>query len=335
MKFLKWLGISLVSIAALLLIIALFLPSHFHVERSVKIQKPISTVFETAIDINQRAEWDPWIELEPDAKIKVHITPEIIGSGYTWKGEIIGEGKITIQEFVPNKLIKSKIKFIAPQSMESDVIWTFTETDNISFVTWAFEGSLSYPIEKWSGLFMDKFMGPQFEKGLSNFKKLVESLPDMKGRTGEIKEFQFEGLLAVTMKDECDMNKISSKMMEMYPELMNYLKNNNTDISGSPFAIYHPCENAGQTILECGLPINMKLAGEENINFIEIPAGKTIMASHFGHFRSVKTTYEALQKYITENNIEIIGSPWEMYITDPMKEPDQSKWETKVYFPIK
>lgn len=59
------------------------------------------------------------------------------------------------------------------------------------------------------------------------------------------------------------------------------------------------------------------------------------MASHFGHFNSVKTTYNALQKYITENKIEMNGDPWEMYITNPFKEPDQSKWETKVYFPIK
>ena len=38
--------------------------------------------------------------------------------------------------------------------------------------------------------------------------------------------------------------------------------------------------------------------------------------------------------YIEENSLEVTGSPFEMYITDPMKEPDQSKWETKVYFPI-
>jgi effector-binding domain-containing protein len=335
MKFLKWLGISLLSIVALLLIIALFLPSNFHVERSIEIEKQISTVFETAIDMNQRAKWDPWIEMEPDAEIKVNITPDIIGSGYTWKGEIIGEGKITIQEFIPNELIKSKIAFIAPQSMDANVIWNFEETDNGTVITWAFEGSLSYPIEKWSGLFMDKFLGPQFEKGLSNFKRFVENLPDMKGRTGEIKEFQFEGLLAVTIKEECSLNKLSSKMMDMYPELMSYLNKNNLDISGAPFALYHESENEGYTLLECGLPINSKIEGENNIEFLEIAATKTIMASHFGHYNTVQLTYNALSDYIIKNDIEIIGTPWEMYITDPMKEPDQSKWETKVYFPIK
>jgi len=335
MKFLKWLGIGILFLVALFLIIPFFLSSSFHVERTIEIEKPVNIVFQTAVDMNQRAKWDPWIEMDPDAEINVQMTPEIISSGYTWKGEIIGEGKITIQEFIPNELIKSKIEFIAPQSMESDILWNFNKTDKGSVVTWAFEGSLSYPFEKWSGLFMDKFMGPQFEKGLSNFKELVESLPNMEGRTGEIKEFQFKGLFAVTMKDECAMNKLSSKMMEMYPELMSYLSKNNVDISGPPFAIYHESETEGNTILECGLPIKSKIEGKDKINFLEIAPTKTIMASHFGHYNTVKITYDKLLNYITENGIEVTGVPWEMYITDPIKEPDQSKWETKVYFPIK
>ncbi len=335
MKFLKWLGIIILIIIALFLIIPLFLQSNFHVERSTVVEKPVNVVFQTAIDMNQRAKWDPWIEMEPEAKMNVQMTPEVIGSGYSWKGEIIGEGKITINEFVPNELIKSKIEFIAPQSMESDVIWNFMELDEGTKIIWAFEGTLSYPIEKWFGLFMDNTLGSQFEKGLSNFKSLVESLPDLAGRTGEIKETQFEGLLAVTIKEQCAMDKLSSKMFDMYTTLMAYLKNNNIEITGSPFAIYHACIVEGHTMLECGLPISTKIAGKENIKFIELPASKTIMASHFGNFNTVKTTYGALQKYISENNLEVTGSPWEVYITDPMQEPDQSKWETKVYFPIK
>lgn len=335
MKFLKWLGISLLSLIALLLIIALFLPSNFHVERSVEIDKPLNIIFKTAVDMNQRAKWDPWLEMEPNAEINVQMTPKIIGSGYTWKGEIIGEGKITIQEFIPNELIKSKIEFIEPQSMESDVIWSFNEADNGTIITWAFEGTLSYPIEKWSGLFMDKFMGPQFEKGLNNFKNLVESLPDMSGRTGEIKEFQFEGLIAVSIKEECEMNKLNSKMIEIYPQLMNYLNENDSKIYGPPFAIYHESETDGFTLLECGLPVKSKIEGKGNINFIKILPTKTIMASHFGHYNTVQLTYGTLLNYINDNGIEVTGTPWEMYITDPMKEPDQSKWETKVYFPIK
>jgi len=335
MKFLKWLGIIIILIVVLFLVIPIFLPSNFHIERDIVVDKPVDVVFESAVDMNMRSKWDPWIEMEPEAKVTVNVTPEIIGSGYTWKGEVIGEGKITIQEFVPNKVIKSEITFISPQSMKSDIIWSFEEIEGGTKIIWAFEGTLSYPMERWAGLFLDNSIGASFEQGLRNFKELVEELPEYKVTTGEIKEGYFEGLTAVTITEKCEMDKLSSKMIEMYTSLMRYIRENNEEIAGSPFAIYHPIEEEGTVLLECGLPVNAKLQGEEPINFITIPESKVLIASHFGHFKTVQKTHKKLKKYIAENNLEMAGTPWEMYITDPMKEPDQSKWETKVYFPIK
>jgi effector-binding domain-containing protein len=335
MKILKWFGIVIVIIIALLLIIPLFLPSSFHIERSTDIEKHVNVVFQTATDMNQRAEWDPWIEMDSEAIVEVTMLPEIIGSGYTWKGDIIGEGKITIEEFIPNELIKSKIEFIAPQSMKSDIIWTFQESDHNTIVTWAFEGTLSYPIEKWFGLFMDKSLGSQFEKGLSNFKSLVEKQPDLTGRTGKIEETNFEGLHAIAIKEECPDKKIIDKMLKTFFVLRKHLKANSMEITNPPFVIYHASEKENHTIIECAIPINGKIVELDNMKIIELPASKTIMATHFGHYNTVKTTSDALQVYIQENNIEVTGSRFEIYITDPMKEPDSRKWETKVYYPIK
>jgi len=335
MKFLKWLGIVILILLALFLIIPLFLPSNFHVERSVEVERSTEFVFQNAVDMSQRAKWDPWIEMDPTVDMKVNMTPEIIGSGYSWKSEIIGEGRITIKEFVPNQSIKSEIEFIAPRSSTSDVIWNFEESENGTKITWAFEGTLSYPVEKWMGLFMDKMMSGPFEKGLSNFKSLVESKPELNGRTGEISIAEFDGLKAITMKEKCSIDKLSGKMIEMYSALLKYIKENNEDFSGHPFAIYHPCEEEGYTMLECGLPVDKEFLETETINFIELPVSKVVMASHFGHYNTVKESYQAIESFVSDNNLEINGSPFEVYITDPMSEPDQSKWETKVYFPVK
>ena len=335
MKFLKWFSIVIAIIIALLLIIPMFLPSSFHIERSTVIERRSNIVFETAIDMNQRAKWDPWIEMEPNVKMNITMTPEIIGSGYSWKGDIIGEGKITIVEIIPNERINSKIEFIAPQSMESDVIWTFQESDHNTIVTWAFEGTLSYPVEKWFGLFMDKSLGTQFEKGLSNFKKLVEDQPDLTGKSSNIKEIDFKGLVAIAIKGEWPNEKLNSKILKTFFKLSRHLKANNMDITDPPFVIYHTSNKEDHTILECAIPISEKIIELDNMKIIELPASKTIMATHFGHYNTVKTTSDALQHYINENKIEVTGSRFEIYITDPMQEPDSRKWETKVYYPIK
>ncbi|NOQ26333.1 MAG: hypothetical protein GQ564_13295 [Bacteroidales bacterium] len=335
MKYLKWLGIVIALIFTLFLITPLFLPSNFHIERSTVIEKHVSIVYKTASDMSQRTKWDPWIEMEPNAKIDVHMSQEIIGSGYSWKGDIIGEGKITIVKVIPNKEINSKIEFIAPQSMESDVIWTFQESDHNTIVTWAFEGTLSYPLEKWFGLFMDKSLGTQFERGLFNFKKLVEGQPDLTGRSSNIKEVDFKGLTAIAIKKEWPNEKLNSKILKTFSKLLRHLKANNMNITESPVVVYHASNKENHTILECAIPISEKIIESDNIKIIELSASKTIMATHFGHYNTVRTTSDALQQYISENNIEITGSRFEIYVTDPMQEPDSRKWETKVYYPIK
>ncbi|MFO7829826.1 MAG: GyrI-like domain-containing protein [Bacteroidales bacterium] len=335
MKFLKWTGIIIIIIIALFLIIPLFLPSTARVERSITVEAPVDKVFQTAIDMNMRPKWDPWIEMDPDAKIITEVIPGGTGSWYTWDSEIIGKGKLTITNFEANKKINSKLEFIAPQSMTSDITWAFAETNEGTDITWGFKGELSYPVERWFGLFIDNQLGPQFEKGLQNFKTLVENLPSDLGRTGEIGETKFKGLMALSIKEECAMNNIRSKMINMYSSIMRYMNTNQIEMVETPFAIYHPSEKPGYTLLECGLPVNKEIKGNERIKFIKLPAGKTITASHFGPFHTVNSTYKAIENYIIENNFETTGTPWEIYITDPMKQPDQSKWETKVYFPVK
>ena len=338
MKFLKWLGFSVLLLVALYLFIPLFLSNTFHVERSVVIEKNIDLVFQTACDMNIRSQWDPWLKMDPDAEIIMNIQPKIIGSGYNWKGNIIGEGKLTILEFEINKKIKSEIEFISPRNLKSDIIWTFKENkakDKIT-ITWTFKGNLSYPTERWYGLFMDKSLGEQFENGLNNFKKLVEKLPDLVGRTGEIKEVHFDGLIGLSIKDKSSIDLIVGSMLSNYISLRSYFRRNKIKPNGSPFTYYQSVNEDYSTIIfNLGFPTKQKYPGNEKIEFTEIPSGKAVMASHYGHFKTVKKTHDAIYQYILDHNLKRNGPHWEIYITDPLKEPNQSKWETQIYFPIK
>lgn len=333
MKFLKWLGILIFTILVLFLTIPAFLSSSYHIERETIVQKHVEVVFLAATDMDLRQKWDPWIETDPGAEVKVTMLPEIIGSGYHWKGEVIGEGKIEIIEFIPNQLIKSKLTFIAPQPMESNAIWNFESTEEGTKITWAFEGEFSY-LYKWSGLLMDKMIGESFEKGLSNFKKLVEKIPDTMGRTGKVYETTFDGIKALSITKECNSDRLTSCMFDMYTTILSHLKNNKLEIYGKPFSIYHPSDKEGITILECALPIETKIKGNGNIKYIELPKTKVVVATHFGHFKTTKTSHKVIKEFISENNYITSGTPWEMYITDPTKEFNQNKWETHIYYPI-
>jgi len=174
MQVVKYVLYVLGGLVLLFLIVALFLPSHFTVERSITINASDSLVYATTLDFNSRQSWDPWIEMEPDAQVAVTGTPGSIGSGWNWQGEKIGSGKLTVVHLESNRLIKSDIYF----DMDSEpaaVTWRFEPSASGTTVYWRIEGDLGYPVERYFGLMMDSMVGEGFEKGLSNLKKVVGS----------------------------------------------------------------------------------------------------------------------------------------------------------------
>ena len=280
--------------------------------------------------------WDPLIKMDPDAEIKVYFNEDIIGSGYTWNSATIGKGKLTILEFVPDSLIKSVIEVSSPKETSSNLSWTFNPTKEGVIVNWEIEGKLSYPIEKWLGFFLVKDLEKQFEEGLINFKNIVERLPDYLGRSGDIAIINFDGLIGLSVEKYSSLNRIVGSMLNNYTTLNTYFKENHIKPSGFPFTYYLDVDSTYSNIVfEFGFPTEKKYEGNEIVKFIEIPSGKVIMASHFGHFKTVKLTHDYVRNYMKENNLEQIGRHWDIYITNPLQESNQSKWETQVFFPIK
>ena len=69
--------------------------------------------------------------------------------------------------------------------------------------------------------------------------------------------------------------------------------------------------------------------------YFELPACEAVYAKHFGSYDSGNTHY-AIEAYMKANEIDYSGAYiWEVYITDPMNEPDTAKWQTDIYYPVK
>lgn len=169
MKVLKILGLIVFGLVAIFLIIAAFLPSEYSISRETTVNVSADSVYNHILVYKDRDKWDPWLAMDPGA------TVNISDKEYSWKGELIGEGKINVVKSEPNKSIHAKLEFIAPNQMKSDVHWEFESIDSSTTkLTWIFKGELGYPAERYFGLFLEDMMGPQFETGLNNLKTLIE-----------------------------------------------------------------------------------------------------------------------------------------------------------------
>ena len=140
-------------------------------------------------------------------------------------------------------------------------------------------------------------------------------------------------MIFVSTKMETNNEKISSDIGMSYGKIGAFMRKNNLEQAGSVFAIYHSY-SPEKIEMECGVPIAKMAKGEDDINVTEMKAGNAVVAHYYGAYAGTGAAHELLDKWIKENNKNVIGSPWEVYITDPGIEKDTLKWLTDIYYPI-
>ena len=57
--------------------------------------------------------------------------------------------------------------------------------------------------------------------------------------------------------------------------------------------------------------------------------------THLGPYDGLPQTWMALTAWMESQGLEAADSPWEVYVNDPAVEPDQSRWRTDIFFPVR
>lgn len=148
----------------------------------------------------------------------------------------------------------------------------------------------------------------------------------------EVKEIEAVNVLAI--KATVPSAEVGAKLGELYPKLMEYMKEKEIQMAGPPYSKYYSWDPEGESEMEAGVPVAGEAEGEGEIEFIELPAVKVVTSLHVGPYEAIGPVYEAIQKYIEKEGLKIAGAVWEVYLTDPNIETDPNKYQTQVYFPV-
>lgn len=149
----------------------------YTVERAVSIDAPPERVHLHVADFHRWAAWSPWEDVDPGMQ-RYYEGPES-GSGavYRWSGNRrAGRGRMEITESEPPRFVRLDLRFEKPFKARNDTWFQIVPDGAGSRVTWTMTGALT-PVTRVMGVFssMDKFLGPDFEKGLARLKAVSES----------------------------------------------------------------------------------------------------------------------------------------------------------------
>ena len=164
----------LVGLIVVLLAAGFLLPAEYSAQRSVTINAPVDKVFPLVANQKEWKRWSVWNQRDPNMAMTYAGPEAAVGSKWTWKSKSEGNGGMEWSAVDANKRVGFILRMedMTPATGEL----TFAAEGNGTKVVWTMNGNAGMnPIFRWFGLFMDKMVGPDFEAGLKNLKKLAEA----------------------------------------------------------------------------------------------------------------------------------------------------------------
>lgn len=151
-------------------------PSDFKIVRTATISAPPEKVFEHVNDFKKWDAWSPWAKIDPSMKKELSGAPSGKGASYYWNGnDDVGEGRMTITESHPSSHVKIDLEFKKPMEQTNITEFTLKPEGDKTNVTWTMTGQNNFVGKAfWLALNVEKMVGADFEKGLTQLKTVAE-----------------------------------------------------------------------------------------------------------------------------------------------------------------
>jgi hypothetical protein len=168
--------IIIAAIIALPLIIAIVLPKHYLVERSIVIDKPKHVVFDYLKHSKNQDLYNKWVMTDPNMKKTFTGTDGTVGFIYGWNSNNKGgEGEQEITGIAEGERINIEIRFIRPfKSVAHSHQVTEALTNHSTKVTWGMTGTSPWPINLLTSL-MKGALNKDLDISLNNLKRILEN----------------------------------------------------------------------------------------------------------------------------------------------------------------
>ena len=152
----------------------------------------------------------------------------------------------------------------------------------------------------------------------------------------ELDTTQLEAQPILGIRTTVPMAEIGDTFGPLFGEIHAHIQQSGGTPAGMPLTIYHSMPGPGGNVdLECAIPVASPVTGAGRVKAGELPAGTAARATHMGPYTELPQTWAALTEWMKSTGLNAAGAPWEVYVTDPGAEPEQSKWRTDIFFPVR
>ncbi|MBB5014583.1 SRPBCC family protein [Rehaibacterium terrae] len=328
MRVVKALAGVIAALVVLFFAVGWLLPDRVVVERGIHVARPPAEVHAVLDGFGRFNEWSPWAELDPQARYEFSGPPTGVGATLRWSGnDAVGSGRQRIVESVAGERVVTALEFdgqgeatarflLSPRDGGTDVLWRF-EAD--------FGGSIA---GRWFGLFLDRLIGADYERGLARLKALLESGSGSASSAmvdGEEIDFvPLRLLYASGTAPVDDIHAIAEALAARYGEITALMQAQGVRQVGAPLTITHAVED-GVWRFDAAIPVDrndIALAGEVRAGMS--PGGRALRFVHVGPYERLHAYWQGAMDWTAGHGYRQRGPVIAQYLSDPGEMPPEA-----------
>lgn len=303
----------------------------FTAESSIEVKANIETVRTALNDFKTWPVWSPWIYVEPTTKLGYFGQAGQIGTGNTWDGEKVGQGKITLTKNERNRL-ECDLEFLKPFKSQADVYFDLAAIDdNTTTVIWGMNSSLPFFMFWMTGK-MSAMITADYRRGLLLFKDYIEldSIPSKSTFDGivQVEESHYIGL-----HGDAAMDKLSEVMPAQFETL------NEATEKMQKAEVFTLCNRLD---IQANRMDYTAAIGVDQLADVDAPlvrgtraACSALKVTHVGPYRHLSNGWSQAVTEQRHGKHKMIrrAPPFEVYKSDP-RTTDEKDLITEIFIPI-
>ena len=171
----------------------------------------------------------------------------------------------------------------------------------------------------------------KIDHALQNFKSFVEHNENIYGV--HINETSTSDTFLVATRFTSDTFPSNQQVHTYIDKLKTYLTSAGAAVSGHPMLNISTIDS---TKFSCmvALPVNKIVADKGDVFFVRMIPGRFLTTQVTGGPYTIRHAHRMMDQYFKDFNRVSMAIPFEYLITDRIKEPDTTKWVTKIYGPV-
>ncbi len=188
------------------------------------------------------------------------------------------------------------------------------------------------PINRSKNYFVEKHLKKDIDKILETIKAFFSDDRNIYGI--HIKQELVVDSLLVSSYKLSQGYPTTSFIYTLIDQLKSYI------ISQSAIQTGHPMLNVSTSdsinfLTKVAIPVNKKLKDSGMISYKWMLGGGKILVTEInGGLHSLKNGFREIEQYVTDHGRAAPAIPFQALLTDRRKEPDTSKWVTKIFYPV-